>query len=305
MDTKPIDQAEQKTSDPSPTQGFGASARPGLSDALLLQLRETLIAAVPGITEQQILVAQQKMQPSFQEAQNKLKDAEAKGIRDELTGLQNRAGLNQTLENLIGASSRSEGGDVSILYLDLDGFKQVNDKFGHPMGDQALRIIAERLQAAFPRETDTVTRPGGDEIVIVAAGKFDEDRMIATARSAIEGRLTNLPIEHQKPILFWDYDNQVSQVYPIGASIGAATYTGDEIIQLTKVDNLKIPEVVETLLKAGDMNMYVDKWGPDGKIGQGLESENPNAPKFQRLARARQQAVESLNRSIAPETSPV
>ncbi len=84
---------------------------------------------------------------------------------DGLTGLLNRAGLLETLE---AATARAvlAGGHCGVLFLDLDGFKAVNDRVGHRAGDEVLVVVAERLRAAV-RATDRVGRVGGDEFAVV------------------------------------------------------------------------------------------------------------------------------------------
>lgn len=88
-------------------------------------------------------------------------------IQDPLTGLSNRRALTERLEAARQRRNRG-GGDVGLLYLDLDGFKAVNDICGHDVGDQVLRDTAKRLLAAT-RETDTVCRLGGDEFVVLCS----------------------------------------------------------------------------------------------------------------------------------------
>lgn len=86
---------------------------------------------------------------------------------DSLTGLANRELLLKFLEEAIAVAKRA-GHMVGVLFLDLDGFKGVNDRLGHRVGDRLLRAVAERLDAAV-RKTDMVARIGGDEFVIVQA----------------------------------------------------------------------------------------------------------------------------------------
>ncbi|MEU8817529.1 GGDEF domain-containing protein [Actinoplanes sp. NPDC048796] len=81
---------------------------------------------------------------------------------DPLTGLANRAVLTDRLGRLLPTADAP----VSVLYLDLDGFKQINDEHGHEAGDAVLRVVSRRLSAAV-RETDLVTRLGGDEFVLL------------------------------------------------------------------------------------------------------------------------------------------
>jgi len=82
--------------------------------------------------------------------------------RDPLTGLFNRARLVDVLHDLKAAGTR-----FVLFYLDLDGFKKVNDTLGHPGGDALLREVAARLQTTI-RDSDTLARLGGDEFVIVS-----------------------------------------------------------------------------------------------------------------------------------------
>ena len=86
-------------------------------------------------------------------------------VQDPLTGLSNRRALAEELDTALHRQTRG-GGDVGVLYLDLDGFKAVNDSFGHEVGDRVLCDTAGRLLAAT-RETDTVCRLGGDEFVVL------------------------------------------------------------------------------------------------------------------------------------------
>lgn len=86
--------------------------------------------------------------------------------RDELTGLYNRRGLRILGEQLL-AVARRTGQRVIVLCGDMNGFKEINDAFGHAAGDAALKGVAEVLKGAL-RETDVVARMGGDEFVVVA-----------------------------------------------------------------------------------------------------------------------------------------
>lgn len=86
---------------------------------------------------------------------------------DTLTGLANRSQLNERLAAAIEAAGRNKG-QLAVLLLDLDGFKTVNDRYGHPAGDELLSILAKRL-AGLVRVGDTVARLGGDEFCIVQA----------------------------------------------------------------------------------------------------------------------------------------
>ncbi len=86
---------------------------------------------------------------------------------DELTGLPNRSYMMHLLHDRLATAAVDE---VSVLFVDLDNFKTVNDSLGHEVGDQLLVIIAERLRAAL-RDRDTLARFGGDEFVVVMKGE--------------------------------------------------------------------------------------------------------------------------------------
>ena len=93
---------------------------------------------------------------------------------DHLTGLINRALFRDRLSSAL-ARARRDGGLVTVMFLDIDGFKDINDRFGHSVGDEMLRQIAARLVGCL-RESDTVARLGGDEFtVILEGGKRVED----------------------------------------------------------------------------------------------------------------------------------
>ena len=92
-----------------------------------------------------------------------------RALHDELTGLANRSLLYDRLEGSLARAGAEGGGPYAVLYCDLDGFKAVNDRFGHGVGDALLVAAAARL-AAVMREQDMVARWGGDEFVVLAEG---------------------------------------------------------------------------------------------------------------------------------------
>ncbi len=89
-------------------------------------------------------------------------------MHDALTGLLNRRAFDQRLAEVTVRRLR-HGGSLAVLHLDLDGFKPINDRLGHAAGDQALRILADRMRAIL-RGDDVVARFGGDEFVILVQG---------------------------------------------------------------------------------------------------------------------------------------
>jgi diguanylate cyclase (GGDEF)-like protein/PAS domain S-box-containing protein len=128
---------------------------------------------------------------------------------DALTGLPNRAAFEQALQHAFARAERPAGA-VSLLLIDLDGFKGVNDTLGHSAGDDVLRTVAVRLRAAS-RKGDVVARLGGDEFVCLTTGASQ------AALDALAARMLDVV---RAPILIGDGQAQV------GCSIGIATATG-------------------------------------------------------------------------------
>ena len=85
--------------------------------------------------------------------------------RDSLTGLLGRAWMEEELAGLV-ARSRTRGAQMAALFIDADHFKRINDTFGHGLGDQVLRVLANLLVAGV-RESDKVVRYGGEEFVVI------------------------------------------------------------------------------------------------------------------------------------------
>ena len=104
---------------------------------------------------------------------------------DGLTGIANRAVLLEKMEDAA-ARLRRYGNRFTVFMLDLDLFKTVNDFLGHPVGDELLKVVADRLSACI-RETDTVARLGGDEFAILATADSDQrETVIAMASRLLE-----------------------------------------------------------------------------------------------------------------------
>ena len=105
-------------------------------------------------------------------AENELRELTAvlseQAVRDPLTGLANRALLGERLRAALARDART-GDSTGVLFLDLDGFKDINDRFGHAVGDAVLRCFGERLKEGV-RPSDTVARLGGDEFVVLVEG---------------------------------------------------------------------------------------------------------------------------------------
>lgn len=109
-------------------------------------------------------------------------------LTDLLTGLANRASLIEAIERAM-AQQQRQGGAVSLLYLDLDGFKAVNDSLGHAAGDEVLRAVADTLKSTL-RCQDIAGRLGGDEFAIVlTADQIEAEHAAERIRAAVESKM--------------------------------------------------------------------------------------------------------------------
>jgi diguanylate cyclase (GGDEF)-like protein len=152
---------------------------------------------------------------------------EQEAMHDALTGLPNRRYLGEWFA-MTRAGARRSGGSMAVLYFDLDGFKQVNDRFGHDAGDSVLQATAARLRGAV-RTSDFVARLGGDEFVAVLP-HVAADAELSTLLDRLDADLARAAL----PDLV---DGEVS------ASVGVAHFPGDG-------DDL------DALLAAADRSMY-------------------------------------------------
>jgi diguanylate cyclase (GGDEF)-like protein/PAS domain S-box-containing protein len=136
-----------------------------------------------------------------------------RATHDPLTDLPNRSLLDEHLRLMV-ARVRRESDSGAVLVCDLDGFKAVNDTYGHLLGDRVLTTIASRLLATV-RETDLVARVGGDEFVVALASAHHPDGILAVAERIYEALC--------QPI-----DDPEFGAITIGASIGVTDITADD-----------------------------------------------------------------------------
>ncbi|WP_374367725.1 GGDEF domain-containing protein [Piscinibacter sp.] len=145
-------------------------------------------------------------------AEQRALDAEEATRMDALTRVANRVGFTSALSRVL-EESRSTGMAACVFYVDLDGFKAVNDQIGHHAGDKALVDVAEALRGCV-RSTDVVGRLGGDEFAIVARGMNDrQDAEILAEKIALSVRAVRLQDARLR----------------LGASIGICTLPHDGI----------------------------------------------------------------------------
>ena len=134
-------------------------------------------------TEQLVCSALQA-QAASEECGDKLREAASASQRDPLTGLPNRVLLLDRLVHAI-RHARRKAERLALLFVDLDGFKQVNDVHGHAAGDSVLQQVAARLLTVV-REEDTVSRHGGDEFLILLAGIGAKRDAVAVADALVQ-----------------------------------------------------------------------------------------------------------------------
>jgi diguanylate cyclase (GGDEF)-like protein len=162
---------------------------------------------------------------------------EAAANFDALTGLPNRRLLTDRLTQAIERSKRVNN-LLAVCFMDLDGFKQVNDTLGHDAGDEVLRVVAKRLTQTL-RGADTVARLGGDEFVLLLG-----DLSLAQEATVLLERVLR---EVSQPI-----DLPARQIQ-VGISIGFTLYPDDAVGP-------------EDLLKHADVALYQAKTNGKGRI---------------------------------------
>jgi diguanylate cyclase (GGDEF)-like protein/PAS domain S-box-containing protein len=181
---------------------------------------------------------------------------------DFLSGLPNRILLNDRVDQAIAAASRHMK-KLAVLFLDLDGFKHINDSLGHPTGDKLLQSIAKRLVECV-RGSDTVSRQGGDEFVVLLLDIEQPEDAALSARKILQAVAEAHPIDRHDLC--------------ITASIGVSVYPDDGLD-------------AETLIKNADTAMYQAK-------ENGRQSYQFFKPAMNIRAVERQSIEESLRRAL-------
>ena len=160
----------------------------------------------------------------------RLAELERLALHDALTGLPNRALFHDRVRQAI-ASAERHGESFTVMLLDLDRFKQVNDTLGHQIGDRLLQAVGPRLAAAL-RKSDTLARLGGDEFAVLLPPPVDMERAALSAERLVESLQEPLAIDGMS--------------LDLGVSVGAALYPqhGTDL---------------ETLMHNADVAMYKAK----------------------------------------------
>ena len=182
--------------------------------------------------------------------QRQMDEIEYQALYDELTGLPNRALFRDRAQQAV-ATARRERGSASVLILDVDRFREINDALGHEAGDVLLRELSHRLRELL-RESDTLARLGGDEFGVLLPAASIEDAVLLAARVHealdVPVPLRGLPLE-------------------VATSVGVATYPehGDD---------------VDALLQHADVAMYVAKDAHAGTAVYDVELDTNDAARL-------------------------
>lgn len=187
---------------------------------------------------------------------------ESQAVTDSLTGLLNRRGFHKALESALARIERS-GQRVAVLYLDLDGFKRINDSLGHDVGDQLLRRVGEQLKACL-RPYDSLARIGGDEFTALLDNLGHPEDAAKVAEKLIE----LVSVRHTLD----------GVDFTLGASVGIACFP-------------ECGQSVEGLLRSADMAMYEAKRA-------GRQQYRFFSPEMNGRARSRLMLEESLRHAI-------
>ncbi|WP_408601028.1 putative bifunctional diguanylate cyclase/phosphodiesterase [Pseudomonas sp. PLMAX] len=238
----------------------------GLDNLVLITTLAVLcIALLTSILDARLEARTANLAQSLTEANRELTQL---ALHDTLTGLPNRVLLADRIDQGMSRVD-TEGGCLALMFIDLDGFKPVNDAFGHHMGDQLLREVSLRLREDL-RGQDTLARIGGDEFVLLVQLSEPDDAMNLAARQvSLIGRSFRVA----------DHDLQIS------ASVGIALYPGNG-------------QTAHELLMNADAAMYHAKG--TGKNGYSFfdASMNSNARKQLQLLQDLRNAVEQKEFSL-------
>jgi diguanylate cyclase (GGDEF)-like protein len=190
-------------------QSFGSAVAAGVfsdRDALTLLIGGILVSGLLGLL---VWVLGTGRTRALSLVSQKTRELSHQALHDPLTGLPNRALVLDRAEQMIARTARHPNMLAGALFIDVDGFKHVNDSLGHAAGDQLLKVAGERLQGAM-RHQDTVGRLGGDEFVVLVESDADEATL-----DVLADRLTNAlraPVEL----------GEGGKIFSVTASIGVA-----------------------------------------------------------------------------------
>ena len=211
-----------------------ARAMAALRERLLAVVRGDLSSPAPALLHREEPAVAAAVEALFEQVRSTLDDAHALAMYDPVTALPNRIHFRREAERILKASD--EG--AALLFIDLDGFKEVNDHFGHACGDQVLIMVANRLRVVVKAETETnsaapplLARLAGDEFTMLLprTGRAEAERVAGRALAALA-----------EPFRHGDDVSRLSGSIGIALSPGHGSELGD-------------------LMKAADLAMYEAK----------------------------------------------
>jgi diguanylate cyclase (GGDEF)-like protein/hemerythrin-like metal-binding protein len=220
---------------------------PRIEQMLVPAVASTVFVLMLALVGTAMVVSRERLVKANEQLDNLYKLMRAEATHDKLTGLPNRTLFFERLSHDLSRARRADK-SLALFFLDLDGFKRVNDQHGHDAGDTVLIAVASRWQQTM-RETDTVARIGGDEFAIILpnADRMEDLQAIATKLIKLTGQVIDLP-------------NQAK--VQVGVSIGISLYPAHG----TEID---------TLIAAADTAMYQSK--ARGKNGYTVSDTEPLA----------------------------
>lgn len=213
-----------------------------LDDRLIacLEAQKKVISEVEWAVNELELVGEQRTSDALTD------DPRYVALYDELTGLPSRTLFHSRMQSAFVLASEL-GWTVSVMFIDLDKFKAINDTYGHEMGDEVLKVLGQRFKSSV-RDTDVVSRYGGDEFVVLLMDVRADVNLAKIAAKILEQ--VSLPIAHR--------DVQIS----VHASIGIARRPQDG-------------DDSEALIRSADQAMYRAKKNMMGYAfaNRGVEAE--------------------------------
>ena len=216
---------------------FGVKVETGLDKNVVMRVSAqvgviTLIVIIAIVMWNRRLYSEIKTRKRLEEKMKHM------ATHDELTGLANRVLLKDRINIAISFHKRQQL-KIAVLFIDLDGFKMINDTHGHDVGDELLIKVADKLKCCV-RQSDTVVRFGGDEFVLLLTGLHNKNEAAYIADKVL--KLMQQPFELS------------AERVNIGCSIGIAMYPDDGV---TDNDLLKIADTLMYRVKANGKNHYV------------------------------------------------
>ncbi|MDO7836949.1 EAL domain-containing protein [Sphingobium sp. HBC34] len=270
MITEIVRQGDKKQGDGERTLGFHLSARTGFSDiavcaALVREERWWSISGQPVFNEYGQFHGFRGSGTDLTEMRRSQAEVTRLAQFDSLTGLANRIQMLRSLEQAV-ADRHGKPGECTLMMLDLDRFKTVNDTLGHPAGDALLRQVSQRLQRVVG-EKGLVGRQGGDEFKILLPGRHDQTALAHLAQAIISAVSQPYTIEGTGVV--------------IGVSIGLSICPQDGV-------------TADALIRNADLALYAAKG--NGRGVHRFYSSDMHAD-----AEDRRQLEEDLRRALAAD----